>query len=689
MPSFPEFLAALLGLAVVTGACLTARGAEAVEKTTPLASLDLTKMTTGWREAQRDVSIERRPLSVGGRAFAGGVGTHADSVIWIELDGGAGRFSAQVGVDDGVAAGRGSVEFYVYADDAELFASGVMRGGDAAKAIDVDVTGRRHLALIVTSGGDGAQYDHADWAEATFRHAGAAPVAATRTPEPMEILTPTPGPAPRIRAASVYGCRPGRPFLYRIPAQGERNGASPMRFAADGLPATLTLDATTGIIAGTSPAVAGRHVVTLRATNGHGADERTFEIVVGDEIALTPPMGWNHWYAWYSQISAEKVQAAGDVMIASGMADVGYSYVNIDDCWMRMSPEFHEKRLAARGEKSAIADAVGPTRDAEGRILTNARFPDMMALTDGLHARGLKAGIYTSPGPRTCESFEGSFQHEAIDARTFAEWGFDFVKYDWCTYGTVAGGKGLEIAKKPYALMGKLLRDLPRDVIFNLCQYGMEDVWNWGAAVGGQCWRTTGDLGLERNSALPGFYSIGLNNAKHWQNAGPGAWNDPDYILIGRVGVPFDQSAEPRPTTLTANEQYSYLSMWSLMAAPLVFSGDMAHLDAFTLNVLCNAEVIEANQDRLGKQAEPAARDSRRLIFRKPMADGSVVVGLFNLFEVPIEISATWAELGLTGPQRARDLWRQTDLPNVDGRIAATLPRHGVQLIRLWPAPRQ
>jgi len=306
------------------------------------------------------------------------------------------------------------------------------------------------------------------------------------------ILTPKPGPAPKINGPVVYGARPGRPFLYRIPCTGVR----PIRFTAKGLPAPLKLDAATGIIGGQTPEKRGEYAFELHAANQHGKAARRFKIVVGDTLALTPPMGWNDWYTHYDHVTDKLVRQAAGAMIASGMADYGYQFVNIDDCWM-VKPGSDNPELK------------GDLRDADGAIRPNGRFPDMPALTAYIHSRGLKAGIYTSPGPKTCGEFTGSYQHEEIDARTFAKWGFDFLKYDWCSYTEVAGGKTLADYKRPYELMGGLLPKMDRDIVFNLCQYGMGDVWNWGGDVGGHAWRTTGDLGLEKNSSLPGFYSAG------------------------------------------------------------------------------------------------------------------------------------------------------------------------------------
>ncbi|HWR49859.1 MAG TPA: putative Ig domain-containing protein [Bryobacteraceae bacterium] len=484
--------------------------------------------------------------------------------------------------------------------------------------------------------------------------------------ERSEILTPKPGPTPRINGPKVYGARPGHPFLYRVPATGVR----PMTFSAKGLPNSLKLDSATGIISGRTPSKAGEYSVTLRAKNARGASERPFRIVAGSQLALTPPMGWNDWYTHYERITDKDMRAAADVMISSGMADAGYQYVNIDDCWM-VKPGSTDPELG------------GEPRDASGAMRPNKRFPDMKGLTDYIHAKGLKAGLYTSPGPLTCARFAGSWQHEEIDAKTFAGWGFDFLKYDWCSYTKVAGGKSLADYKKPYELMGGLVAKQDRDIVFNLCQYGMADVWKWGGEVGGHCWRTTGDLGLEKDTRLPGFYSIGFKNAEAFEYAGPGRWNDPDYILIGWVGNAHSITDPPKQTRLTANEQYSYMSMWALMAAPLFYSGDMSRLDEFTINVLCNPEVIDVDQDSLGKQARIIRKSDDEFVLARPLEDGGVALGVFNLSDKAREMTATWADLNVTGSRKVRDLWRQKAAGTAEGKYTATVAPHGVSFVKL------
>ena len=626
-----------------------------------LDSMDLSSMHQGWGKPQLNRSIREKPLSIGGRKFDRGVGTHARSTYRLELAGGTERFQASVGLDD--SAGQGSVQFVVLADGKRLFDSGVMRSNTPPKTVDVDLKGVNSLLLQVTDGGDGVNNDHGDWAEAKFLVAGAKPVPARIPKETAVILTPKPGPQPRINGPTVYGCRPGHPFLYRIPTQGER----PMTFSATALPETLRLDGARGIISGTAP-VAGEYKVTLQAANSLGRSTRSFKIVSGDTLSLTPSMGWNHWYAHYDRVTDAMMRETADLLIRTGMADVGYDYVNIDDCWMNAVKTNHPR--------------FGPARDAQGNLVPNKFFPDMKGLANYIHALGLKAGLYTSPGPRTCAGFVGAYGFEANDAKQFAEWGFDFLKYDWCSYGEKAAKPPtLEEMMKPYVLMGDLLRAQNRDMLFNLCQYGMGDVWKWGADVGGHSWRTAGDLGYE----LDRIFEVALKNSEHREYQKPGAWNDPDYIQIGYIGNARGGGL-PEPCALTPNEQYAFMSLWCLMASPLFYSGDMTKLDEFTLNVLCNPEVIDVNQDPLGQCARVVSLSETSFLMIKEMEDGSKVVGLGNRDEAPATIAASWTALELKGKQRARDLWRQKELGQFDDRFEISVPRHAVFLMRLWPA---
>jgi alpha-galactosidase len=629
--------------------------------TAKLSTLDLSKMHQGWGEPHADESLMETSISIAGKKFENGVATHANSTLWVSLEGKSTEFRAFVGVDDTAIHGKASVEFVVIGDGKTLFKSGVVHQGEKARKVRIDLQGVRTLLLMVKDAGDGITHDHADWAEAEITYAQQPPVSIEAPSEEKVILTPKPEPEPRINGPKVYGCRPGNPFIYRIPTTGER----PIAFTCDNLPASLALNAETGIVTGTVP-VRGEYAVTFHAKNARGEASRGFKIVAGDTLALTPPMGWNHWYAHYNRITDAMMREAADIMVSSGMADVGYQFVSIDDCWM--NADKHNDPLR-----------VGPPRDANGNVLPNKHFPDMKALTEFIHAKGLKAGTYISPGIRTCAGFTGSLGYEAQDAKQFADWGFDLLKYDLCSYGDVIGKNvTVEALKVPYQLMGDLLKEQKRDIQMNLCEYGLGDVWEWGAEVGGQSWRTSGDLGFELNR----IFDVAMANAKHAEFSGPGSWNDPDYIQIGYIGDA-RTNGNPKPCSLTPNEQYSFMSLWCLMASPLFYSGDMSKLDEFTINVLCNPEVIEIDQDPLGQSGRVVTLGEETFAMVKDLEDGSKAVGLFNRGEFETRVAIAWKDVGISGPQKLRDLWRQSDLGEFSGSFEAVIGRHGVVMLRM------
>lgn len=644
-----------------------------------LDQLDLSTATQGFGSAGKNQSVDHHPLSIGGKSFTRGFGTHAKSSLHIKLEGQARRFTAKVGVDDEMKGKAASVEFLVIGDGKLLWSSGVMHAGDEAKDCSVSLEGVKLMELAVTDGEDGSNFDHADWADAMIEAASVATFATMAAPKPESyILTPPAPDTPRINGARIVGVRPGSPFLFTIPATGVR----PMTFQAAGLPQGLKLDAQTGHITGTI-AKEGTFNVTLRAKNARGTADKKLRIVCGDRIALTPPMGWNSWNCFAGAVSADKVMRAANAMISSGLVNHGWTYINVDDYWQNH-------------RDSKDATLRGKFRDDQGYIVPNKRFPDMKALADDIHRLGLKAGLYSSPGPWTCGGCAGSYGYEMLDAMTYAKWGFDYLKYDWCSCGGVIedpkkdakdvpsfsknGGEQLELAKKPYILMGDALRAQPRDIVFSLCQYGMSDVWNWGDSVGGNCWRTTDDI----TDTWASMKNIALAQDKAAAHAKPGNWNDPDMLILGTVGW-----GKPHPTRLTPDEQYLHFSLWSLFSAPLLIGCDMEKLDAFTLNLLTNDEVIAVNQDPLGKQATCAHTIGDVRIYVKELEDGSRAVGFCNFGSWATEISyKDFSKLGLAGKQQARDLWRQKNLGTIDtstDAVPLTIPTHGVMLYQFSP----
>jgi len=462
------------------------------------------------------------------------------------------------------------------------------------------------------------------------------------------ILTPKPSARPRINGAMVYGARPGSPFLYKIAA----TGTSPITYTASGLPAGLVLDLHTGVISGRIEKV-GDIKVKISASNNAGSAQKELLIRCGDLLALTPPMGWNSWNCWGLSVSDKKLRASAQAMIDKGLIDHGWTYVNIDDGW---------------------EDSV---RNNNESISANAKFPDMQGLGNWLHSKGLKFGIYSSPGPRTCGGYLGSYQHEKDDANTYAGWGIDYLKYDWCSYGSIHDSKDTSFASymKPYQVMQNALRSQKRDIIYSLCQYGMKNVWQWGDRVDGNCWRTTGDI----EDTWESLKSIGFNQDKMSAYAKNGRWNDPDMLIVGEVGW----GEHLHPTRLTPDEQYTHISLWCLLSAPLLIGCDMSKLDNFTLNLLTNDELIDINQDPLGKQANQIIKTDMVQVWSKELQDGTKAVGLFNLSEKFQKISVPVKELGLGQSFSLRDCWRQKDLGKYN-TYSANVPPHGVVVLKIY-----
>jgi alpha-galactosidase len=613
-----------------------------------LDSIDLGGMTQRRGVPRAGRSIRDLPISLGSVVYPHGIGTRSISEFVIDLHGQALRFESMVGLDDAVRGGVGSVTFEVWADDLLVTASGPMRAGDPPRRLVADLSGARVLTLLLDDGGDTSNDDEAAWGGgAIYLQPGAPLPTPYVAPESAPVIAAgRSDPRPAIHGPRLSGGTPGRPFLFRIPATGE----GPLRFKARGLPAGVSLDEPTGIISG-SVRQRGRFEVQLIVTGPKGTARRTHTIVADeDALALTPPMGWNSWNVWGPAVDARKVLQAAEWLERSGLAAHGFQYIVIDDAWEG-------------------------ARDAGGDIRPNDKFPDMRALADAVHARGLKLGIYSSPGPKTCEGFEGSWQHEARDAATFARWGIDFLKYDWCSYEDIAPVHTLAELQHPYLVMRDALRRIDRDIVYSLCQYGYGDVWQWGADVGGNLWRSSGDL-LDNWSNLQ---SVGFRQAGREIWTRPGHWNDTDMLVVGNVGW----GPNLHPTRLTRDEQMLHLALWALQAAPLFVGADLSTLDEFTLALLTNDEVLDVDQDSLGRAASRIWKHQQLEVWARPLADGTMAVGLFNRGLEPHSVTAHWSQLGIRGRQRVRDLWQRRDLGIFNDSFTATVPRHGVVFLKV------
>ena len=650
------------------------------QSTVWLDKLDLSVATQGNGKPGINTSVDGKKLTIAGETFGRGFGTHAESSLLIKLNGKTHKFSALVGLDDEMKGHDPAVEFEIYGDNKKLWSSGIMHLGDKAKPVSVSLKGIKQLELVVTDGGNGPYYDHADWVNAKFETNG---IATLETFNPIAsepyILTPKPPATPRINSAGVYGVRPGSPFLFRIAATGDR----PMIFSAKKLPEGLKLDPETGIITGKINSK-GTYEVELSAKNAKGSASKKLRIEAGDRIALTPTMGWNSWNCFGHEVSADKVKRAADALVKTGLVNHGWNYINIDDSW-----QFN------RDGKDPLFQ--GKMRDENGYILTNSKFPDMKNLGDYIHGKGLKMGIYSSPGPWTCGGCAGSYGYEKQDAESYAKWGVDYLKYDWCSYGGVIdglpgndankvpslafqGGGDPEKGVRPFLLMGNMLKQQPRDIVYNLCQYGMGDVWKWVEEVHAQSWRTTNDI----TDIWASVKNIALAQEKAASYAKPGNWNDPDMLVVGVVGW-----GNPHQSRLKPDEQYLHISLWSIFSAPLLIGCDLEKLDDFTLNLLTNDEVIAVNQDALGKQGVCLHTIGELRIYVKELEDGGKAVAFANFGREKVKLPyKDFKKLGISGTQTVRDLWRQKNIAeiNTDKEILSLdIPAHGVAYYKFIP----
>jgi alpha-galactosidase len=377
----------------------------------------------------------------------------------------------------------------------------------------------------------------------------------------------------------------------------------------------------------------------------------TAEVAPAPMLAATPPMGWSTWNHFAHTFSDKVIREQADAMVASGMKDAGYLYVHIDGGW--------------QGQ-----------RDANGVLHPLPTFPDMKALGDYIHSKGLKFGLYSGPGPVTCAGAEASYGHEEQDAQMFASWGVDYLKYDLCSYRIImqqeSGGdvtKAEAMMRAAYEKMHQAILKTGRPMVFSLCQYGLGEVWTWGPQGGGNMWRTSNDI----NDTYERMMSIADRQARLARYAGPGHWNDPDFLEVGNGGMNFE-------------EQKTHFSLWALMAAPLMAGNDLTRMSDETKSILLNREVIAVDQDALGKAGDRVWQEGPLDVWAKPLSGGEVAIGLVNQTTSATHVTVKLADVGVNGEAQARDLWEHKDLGVVRESYTAVVPGHGVVMLRLRPA---
>ncbi len=613
------------------------------------------------------------PITMVKNTYQHGIGVQSTSVLSFYLKGNATGFSATVGVDD-LGNRILSHQFYVLGDGKILFESGEMKWGDLPKKVQVDLSGIQRMGLLVMVEDQGYTKVYTNWADAKIAMKGDAVPLTTPNLDEKYILTPPSQPTPKINSAKVFGATPGNPFLYAIAS----TGAKPMQFFADQLPAGLSLDQATGIISGRVNQ-RGNYLIMIRAKNKFGEAKEELRIKIGDTISLTPPMGWNGWNSWAKVIDGEKVLASANALISKGLKDHGWNYINIDDAWQ-----------GNRGGKFKA-------------MLANEKFPNFKNMIDDIHAMGLKLGVYSSPwitsyagymgGSSNFENSDfpdsiknnkrefryiGKYRFETNDALQLADWGVDFLKYDW------------RIEANSAQRMSAALKSSGRDIVFSLSNSApFSNVDEWVKIS--NMYRTGPDI---RDSWL-GLYHCTFKLDKWGPYGGPGHWNDPDMMILGNVTT----GTEMHPTRLTPNEQYSHISLFALLSSPLLIGCPIDQLDAFTLNLLTNDEVIAINQDPLGSSARLISDEGGIQTWLKKMEDGSYAVGFFNTdnfgknpasyfrwgTEKPKSYTIELSKLGLKGNWKIRDVWRQKNVSVVKGVFNTMIPYHGVSLYSIQP----
>ncbi len=357
-------------------------------------------------------------------------------------------------------------------------------------------------------------------------------------------------------------------------------------------------------------------------------------------LAKTPPMGWNSWNLFAGRIDDKTVREMADAMVSSGMRDAGYVYLNIDDTW--------------EGD-----------RDADGVIHSNNKFPDMKALADYVHSKGLKFGIYSGPGPYTCAGYEGSYAHEAQDAKTYAGWGVDYLKYDWCSASGLYPDSAMRVV---YQKMADALRATKRPIVYSLCQYGKADVWTWGALAGGNLWRTTDDI----NDTYKRMMEIADTQSAIAKWAGPGHWNDPDMLEVGNGGM-------------TTDEYRTHMSLWAMLAAPLLAGNDVRNMSADTRAILLNKDVVAIDQDPLGMQRHMWLKGPEIDYWTRSLSGDGVAIAAVNRTDAPVSVKIPWKELGINRSVTLKDVWSGSQIKAPSDSVF-TIPAHGVVLLRSWTA---
>lgn len=665
-----------------------------------LATLDLTGVEQGFGKPLKDLSVDGHPMNIGGRKFEHGLGTHSPGTFLINLNGGSTRFHAWAGIDDEVGK-RGSVTFEVIGDGKTLWNSGIMRGGDPAKQVDVDVSGLKTLLLLVGDAGDGFEFDHADWADAGFEVTGARPTAIKISPGKDPVIAPPVNPnVPYITSPGIVGAKPGAPFLFTISALGLR----PVKYRAIALPPGLKLDTNTGQITG-SITKSGIYRCTILVNNKYGVTGRPLEIRATGTTSLTPPLGWNSYDAFGDDVTEAEVLANARYM-KERLQPYGYEYVVVDFRWYDPDTARIPNNPNAHLGAKLSADDFGRLTPASNKFPSAADGKGFKSLADTIHAMGLKFGIHIMRGiPRQAVKanlpIEGSSFHAMEAANTlstcpwcpdmygvaadkpagqawydsilrqYAAWGVDLIKVDDMSAPYSAG----EIEA-----IWKAIDKSGRQIVFSLSPGDTPLSQAQHVQNQANMWRISGDFWDDWKALNHQFDLIAA-----WKGHGaPGHWPDADMVPLGHLSIHNRSVGKDRQTGFTKNEQVTLMTLWAMAPSPIMLGMNLPDNDPFTESLLCNEEILAINKDSLGLQAHKVTRSGSTgtEVWVKRLDDGGYAVGLFNRLGIEMPLSINWAELGLPKSQPVRDLWQRKELGKID-HYEVTLPPHGTVLLKV------
>lgn len=637
-----------------------------------MENLEIENISQTYGTPHAGLSVSERPLSVQKVVYPHGIGTHARASAVIDLKGNVTRFATLFGVDDAVGT-AGTIELRLTVDGVVKYESGVQRGGEAPKVVDIDLRGARRMMLEVLNV-ENEGNDHADLLGAAFTLTPKAlkdpnqhPVILSPRAAALPLWYPAPD-VPEINGPRVVGVSPGKPFLFRVPATGK----APLQFEATDLPTGLVLDAQTGIITG-RVAQSGTYKATIRVKNSAGNDSEPLSIEVGEgKMLLTPVLGWNASTIFGELVTAKLVAEQADYMISSGLAARGWNTIVVDDTWQSR-------------------------REPDGTLGSNRRFGSIKSLAAYVHSKGLKFGLLSAATPLTPSGYAGSDGFEERDATLYASWGVDLVKYDWGAESGRKSGTSREQVVAAYKRMRDALDKTDRDIALHVVNYGFGGGGaEIGTQSGAQIWTTS-------DSLIDSWASLERATFQQPNNFGfakQGQWNDFGQLKIGRF-----TPRNPRFSFLTPNQQKLQVTAWVLGQSAMFLSADMSQLDPnsfyrLATPLLMNPEVLAIHQDAGGKQAQRVLEPQAELdadgkpkprpepnvrVWKRELADGRIAVALLNRRQDAQRGELNWTNLGISGQKTVRDVWNRQNVGQISDKYAVELPGHSAALYVIGP----